>query len=363
MTSRENIQACLMGRPRNGEVIFLPDLTVWYEGQRMAGTLPAAWRDMSLPQVATTLGLPVWLAERPWRTEWNGASVEVQESADRRVFTYHTTAGDLVAAWSRGPDGDWWQTEYPVKSLADLLAAQALARARTYVVSPEPLLRRVGEVGDAGVVALELPMRPFSDVLHTVLGWGDGLLLWAGEGKPIILEILAILEEKLRNLVQAVADLPVPVVLAPDNLDGQYVSPRIFRDQFAASYRQTVAQLSPAGKSLVVHIGGTVRRLLPGLADAGVSALEGIAGPPQADATLTEARAATGPNVTLWGGIPQDLVLPAGDRVAFEAAAVEVIDQAGSDSRVVVGIADRVPVAADLDRLVWLAERCRQVSA
>ena len=42
---------------------------------------------------------------------------------------------------------------------------------------------------------------------------------------------------------------------------------------------------------------------LPLLAEAGVDGVEGIAGPPQSDITLAEARQLAGPGITLWGGI------------------------------------------------------------
>ena len=39
-------------------------------------------------------------------------------------------------------------------------------------------------------------MRPYSDLLHTTLGWGEGLMLFVGEQAPILMEMLALLEEQ-----------------------------------------------------------------------------------------------------------------------------------------------------------------------
>ena len=152
-------------------------------------------------------------------------------------------------------------------------------------------------------------MRPYSDLLHTMLGWGEGLMLLMGEGRPMLLEMLGLLEEKLAALTAQIAGLAGDVLLAPDNLDGQYISPRVFREQMAESYRRTAEAAHAQDKRLVVHAGGPVRRLLPLLAAAGVDVVEGVAPPPQSDATLAEARAAAGPDLILWGGIPQDLLL------------------------------------------------------
>ena len=63
-------------------------------------------------------------------------------------------------------------------------------------------------------------------------------MLFAGDGRPILLEMLAVLEEKVQGLAAQVAALPGDLLLSPDNLDGQYISPRVFRDHFAEGYRR-----------------------------------------------------------------------------------------------------------------------------
>ena len=259
----------------------------------------------------------------------------------------------MCARWTRGPDGDWWQTEYPVKTPDDLTAAVEIAAARRYVVETAGLHEWLAAVGENGVVPLELPMRAYSDVLHTMVGWGDGLALMLSEGKPLVGQIVASLEAALARLVEALARLPGDLLLAPDNLDGQYISPRSFKEYLSPSYVATADVARQCGKRLVVHVGGQARRLMPLLAQAGVHGIEGIAGPPQGDADLAEGRAAVGPDVTLWGGIPQDLLLVEYDAEPFEAAVRDVLRQAREDEsgRIIVGIADRVPVSADLGRL------------
>jgi hypothetical protein len=87
------------------------------------------------------------------------------------------------------------------------------------------------------------------------------------------------------------------------------------------------------------------------LAEVGVDGVEGICGPPQGDVTLAGAREIAGPALTLWGGIPQDFVHDTHDREEFEAAVQGAAQEARGDSRMILGVADRVPVDADLNRL------------
>ena len=268
-----------------------------------------------------------------------------------RVIRHETPFGTLTTRFTRGPDGDWWLTEYPVKSTDDLAAARALIDARSYAISATDLTALREDVGEDGVIALELPMRPYSEILHAFLGWSEGLMLFAGDGRPALLEMLAVLEDKAQALVEQVAALAGDLLLAPDNLDGQYISPRVFPGHFAGSYRCTVEAAHRHGKPLVVHVGGPIRRILPLLAEAGVDGVEGIAGPPQSDATLAEARQLAGSGITLWGGIPQDLLQDIHAPEAFEAGVAEALRQAAGDSRMILGVADRVPVDAEFTRL------------
>ncbi|GAB4541699.1 MAG: hypothetical protein Kow0063_32780 [Anaerolineae bacterium] len=329
--------------------LFLPDLTLWYDWHRSRGTLPDEWRDHSLPQVARALGVPVWWVARPWRVETPGVEVITEQEGETRTVRTETPAGTLVARWKlMGPNGDWWQTEYPVKTREDLGAALELVRSKSYVLDTGQLAHMESLVGDEGVLALEIPRRPYSDVLHELLGWSEGLLLL---GDAAVEEIIHILEDRLQDLVRRVAELPGDIVLAPDNLDGQFIPPPVFKAHLADSYQVTARALHREGKSLLVHVGGPIRHLLTALAESGVDGVEGISGPPQGDVTLAQARDIAGADLTLWGGIPQDFLHDLHTRDEFEAAVVSAAGEATGDSRMILGVADCVPVDADLTRL------------
>lgn len=347
MTLKTDILARFSGEAGERPV-YLPDLTLWYDWHQGKGTLPNQWKSYSLPEVARALGAPVWLVARPWRVETPGVQVVTTETEGERVVRFETPAGILVARWKLGPDGDWWQTEYPVKTREDLPAAQELARARSYAVDPADLARLRGMVGDDGVLALELPRRPYSDLLHEFLGWSEGLLLVS---EPAVGEIVTGLELKLQELVQEMATLPGHLILSPDNLDSQYISPTVFQAYLADSYRLTADVLHQHNKHLLVHVGGPVKHILALLAGVGVDGVEGISRPPQGDVSLAQAREIAGADLTLWGGIPQDFLLDIHDREEFETAVLQAAQEAKGDRRVILGVADRVPVDAELARL------------
>ncbi len=353
MTPYEDILARFSGEATD-RPLYMPDLTLWYDYHRGRGTLPDGWQHITLPQIARELGVPIWAVAQPVREHAPTVEITTTEQDAERVIRAESKSGVITARWMVGPDGAMWQTEYPVKNASDLDVVLELAEARRYSFDPT-LAELTTDVGDDGVVALEIPRRPLSDLLHEYLGWAEGLMLFLEERKKIE-AIIDVLEEKLQAFVDSLAIDDSPIVYSPDNLDGQFISPRMFQDHLAGSYQRTADTLHRQGKLLVVHIGGPIRRLLSPLADAGVDGLEGIADSPQSDAGLAEARNLVGANCLLWGGISQDYLIGTRDREDLEHAVAEAVRASAGDPRTIIGIADRVPVDADLDRLLALPD-------
>lgn len=357
MNTQVDLLTCLAGG--DGEnLLYLPDLTLWYTYHRSRNTLPDKWQTVSLSDIARAMGVPIWCPVRPWRVETPGMTITTTEQAGERLVISETPAGTLRSRWVLGPDGEWWQTDYPVKSEADLAAALALVQARTYIIDSAGLEQKLAEVGQDGIVAIELPRRPYSDLLHEFLGWSEGLLFL---GETVVEDMVAVLENKLQQLVQELAGLPGQVIFSPDNLDGQFISPAAFRQHLAGSYRLSADTLHRQHKLLLVHIGGPIKRLLAGIAEAGVDGVEGIAGAPQSDLSLAEARSLVGPGLALWGGIAQDVLLDTYDQASFEDAVARAASEASAGCRMIVGVADRVPVNANLSRLEAIPGLIQQI--
>ena len=334
--------------------LFLPDLTLWYEWHDEHGTLPAPWAGCSLPAICRDLGVPAWAPWKPWKVKLPGVEVRDERGAEERVLSWVTARGTLTSRWTLGPDGDWWRSEYPVKASADLEAACLVAEARTYT------LREGVQPDDDGLIhAVELPMRPWSDLFHSFLGWSEGLLLFMEEEDRLRV-IVQTLEEKLADLERELAALAPDAVLLPDNLDGQFIPPAAFEQHLAPSYARAASTFRASGTAIVVHAGGPASRLLAGLAAAGVDCVEGICGPPQGDTPLADARKAAGKGMTLWGGIPQDAVLASCADSDFRSLAARAFETAEQDPDVVAGVADRVPPQALPERLTELARMARE---
>ncbi len=334
---------------------FLLDLTLWHSWHAEHGTIPDIWKGKDPRSICGSLGVPAWDTVKPWRVELPGVIVHDTREPAERTIVWEAGDGTLTSRWTLGPDGDWWHTEYPVKAASDLKTALAVARARRYVLAPAA----AEYAPDGELPALELPLRPWSDLFHSFLGWSEGLMILMEE--PLaVREISLALESAFARLVREIVTLPGRIIFSPDNLDGQFVTPEAFAENLSPSYRLTTDAAHAQGKALVVHVGGPVRRLLPGLADCGIDCVEGICGAPQGDTSLAEARTACGPHIALWGGIPQDFLLADHTDEEFVHAAEAAFDQAEIDPGAIVGVADRVPVNAVPHRLETLARMAKE---
>lgn len=350
---QESLYDCFNGKI-NHPPIFMPDLNTWYQWHKKRGTLPAEIQTSSITEIANTLNCPAWLVKKPWEVEYQGVTVSVTETDNEKIILYETPHRALKEKWIIGPDGDWWQEEYPLKTTDDFDSAEFLVDAKTYVVNTNATSMLEGNSGE--VIALQLPMTPYSEMLHSMLGWGSGLLLMMGQGRSRLEKMLEVLEKKRLGLVEKLASYPALYYLLPDNLDGQYISPATFSSYFETSYESTVIILHNNNKKAIVHLGGIGKHLLPLISSTGIDAVLGVSGPPQSNATLSEAREIVGENMVLWGGIPQNLFMNTHDEEELEQSVQEALLQATKDTRVVIGVADHVPVGTDFSRLQRVAQ-------
>ena len=123
------------------EPLYLPNLTLWYDWHAERDTLPDGWRGWSLPQIARSLDVPAWLTVRPFRIDPGSVEIVKTESAGERIIRYNALSGTLTERWTLGPDGDWWETEYPVKTQEDLRVAKQILETRTYALVSDALER------------------------------------------------------------------------------------------------------------------------------------------------------------------------------------------------------------------------------
>ena len=197
-----------------GTPLFVPNLTLWHDWHVREKTLPETWKDLGIIDIACELDVPGWLTVAPW-TFQSKLPIGKTDSEKERTINYHTAKKVLTARWILGPDGDWWQTEYPVKEESDLQLLGEIIEAQSYIFNSQDLIDKKNSMDNGGVVAAELPMRPYSYILHHFLGWSEGLMI-AMMNPDTVSELL----EKKPGLVkhEVVEDGRIVLTDTPENL-------------------------------------------------------------------------------------------------------------------------------------------------
>lgn len=338
--------------------IFLPDLTIWYRWHSEKGTLPDNLSGKDLEEVCRLLEVPVWNSIPPWKEENSVVEITREHTEEKRTTQFRYKDRTLTAVWIKGPDGDWWQSEYPVKTPEDLDIIASYLEGRSFAADTAMLLSAAEKTGDAGIVVPALPARAFAWLMLEIVGWSEGLMVLM-EGLDKIAELIAAAEKQIQNftasLVRELTGKGFSLFLSPDNLDGMFISPGYFKNYLFEGYSAAARVIHQNDASLIVHGGGPLGGILDQISASGVDCIAGISGPPQGDSPIGSAREKAGEDLILWGGIPQDFLMENSSPEEFQTKIRNIISDFSQDQNSIIGIADHVPLNADISRLQQIA--------
>jgi len=318
ITRRDRVQGILKRRALN-QVVYAPNYWQWFAHHRNHGLLPDEIR-----HVQTQLELIRWLrldvfsrniycdATQTWfgglATEiWDSIEVETRRRTENRDLItekiYHTRRGDLserlrfVFAES---------TLVQEKFLLDDVTQPSEAfgeylRARRWRFDRSQYESWQRQVGDDGLV---VPGELFSPLklLHLAAGAANTVFLLQ-DLPDVCREWMAIGEAAQLDLVRQMLEAGAPAMMAMDNLDAAFHTPKYIESCSANFYEQASRLCREAGSAFFIHACGHQRAILPLIASLEVDGLEGVAFPPLGDVELDEAMRLTGDQMIITGGI------------------------------------------------------------
>lgn len=346
----------LMRGGNPGQIVWTADISYWVDGCVREGRADPRWQtEMGHLELCRDLGcMPYYWYGKFWAGEprYDGVEVIAETSGPRRRRTWRTALGELTeetvlvgGSWSEAP------VRYPVRTEGDLdLLLHLLGRRRMEPVNLGDYSQRLAlwERFD-GVPCLGLPRSPLPAFIVEWAGLENGALL-ALDFPQKVGEVLALMEAQERPVVEAVCELAPPVVHFPDNLSSAAVT-SIFEAYMEGPYRRRLAALHRAGVRCAVHLDGTVRGLLPKLAQAGFDSVEALTPKPHGDVGVEEMRSvAADPDLVLWGGIPGAMFAPPFSWADMRSHVERLLDS-WRGGPFVVGVADQVPPNGDLENV------------
>lgn len=344
----------IMHGERPQRPVWTADLTYWINGRREDGTADPAWETAE-----GYLNLHQALGVMPYYDYahfWAGSRV-----FDDCVALHAETAGHRSHAIIRTPLGDLSTeslylpesacgaaTRHYVNTSDDLdRLLYILEHSRLVPANLDDFAARQAVWSRAdGYPSLALPRSPLAAFCYEWAGLENAIMLLMDEEEKVR-RIFALIETQQEPVLDAVCRLAPPVVHFADNLSSDNFT-SLYDEFMAPVHRRRLEKLHAAGVKAAVHLDGSIRGLLPKLADVGFDAVEALTPKPAGDVGVEEMRAVAGSGrLILWGGVPGAMFAPPYTWADIQAH-VEKLLACWGGTPFIIGVADQVPPDGDI---------------
>jgi hypothetical protein len=160
------------------------------------------------------------------------------------------------------------------------------------------------------------------------------------------------------RMLDVVSHCAAEIILLGANYDASVTPPPFFAEHVGPWLRRAADGLHAQGKHLLMHTDGENTGLLAHYVEAGIDVADSVCPAPMTRLTFREVREAFAGRVGIMGGVPSVALLPASmPERRFGAFMDEFFADIGDGERLILGISDTTPPAADFGRLQEIARR------
>ena len=287
-------------------------------------------------------GLGLKVSASVLREETPHVHVETRTLGSVVHRTFHTPIGDLAAKERIGlreGAGGSWTIEHPVKSLSDFEVAEFIVEDTIYLPDYDPFVEAERNLGDDGIVFVWAGRSPLQQMQIELMGYRTfAIALWRHRRE--FERLLRVLERKMAERYQVIAESPAEIVNGTDNINSEIVSPKLF-EKYVAPFHNTQARLlHKKGKILEDHMDGRLKHLKDLISKMDLDVVEAFTPPPMGDLPLVEARSAwKGKVISL--NFPESVFLEGSEAVGKRA--LEVLEEAAPGDNFMVTITEDIP--------------------
>lgn len=392
MTHRERMLRAARG-DQVDQLPYAPRIDLWYHANKRAGTLPLRHGERSPYEIARAEGWAIHavvvdftdqpeaeallhraiglykVKEQVFRFVFSPEiGIHVARKGDRTIVEYHTPVGVLSTStlytdeMKRSGVSLPWIDEHLIKGLEDYRVAARLFEGVDLVPHFEDFRLWQERVGEDGLCATWLAgcASPVHHIQKYLVDATTFFYHYHDHPKELqaLAEALSPLYEKALRIV---ADSPAEIVNWGGNFDEQITYPPYFEKAFVPWIRKAAHAMEAKGKLVLCHCDGENKSLMDLIRDSGMHVAEAICPYPMTKVRLEAYYRRWRERLTLFGGIPSNLLLPSTTaRGEFEAFLQEIPRAIAPGDRFILGVADTTPPDADFERLVqigaWVAE-------
>lgn len=390
MTHKERMLATLRREPTD-LIPWAPRLDLWYDANRRAGTLPPQYKSARLEDITDDLGfgyhaivprfkdlrdpfdemhraLGIYnLWTMPYATRLENVDVAMTTEGDLTHVEYHTPVGTITTTvvydenMRRAGISITHISEYAIKSTKDYAVVRYIFDHARVEPNEKGYREFSDHIGNRGIACgfLSLAASPMHLLQRELMPMER--FFYELHDHP---EELSQCDESIGRYWDKVFDIvarsSADVFLLGANYDHGVTPPPFFREHIVPWLKRFAGILHAKGKFLLTHTDGENTGLLDGYLDSDIDVADSICPAPMTKLTFKEVRDYFRGRITIMGGIPSICLLrnTMSDR-AFEAYLDEFFSTLGSGDRLILGISDTTPPAAEFERLKMIGERVR----
>ena len=303
MTSRERLLCALHGE-RPDRLPWAPEFNIRFCG-RILDEIPGRpyTEETSYIEACHRMRAECLLRVDVVEVEHPNVRKQEEQQAEFTVRTWETPHGTLTSRARMIDDiGVEMESQHMVETVDDVRTYRFAYEDAVFHPRHEAAEKQIDNMGDAGLITLFGPPTPLLDLIMFQIRLPSIYYLMADYPQQMV-GLLEAMHRRNCEFYEIVAAAPGEVVRSFEDTSTTLISPALYRE-WCLSQLQDYRDICRArGKLFVPHMCGYLRGVLDPLRQTGLDGIEAITPSPLGDTSLSLAREALGPEVTLIGGI------------------------------------------------------------
>ncbi len=362
MNHRDRAVAAMWGKPVD-RIPFIARMDLWYSYHHNRGTLPHPYEKATLWEIQRDMGIGIF-GFGAWdisffRTEYPDGLIHKTVESGVNVTQFDTpygtlTARDIMSEELKEAAGTAARVEFPFKTAADYDALEYVLDSARVLENYERYAAFVGSIGTDGLALPFCGHLPAHQLMLNYLGY-DRFYYELVDNEDRLLKLVDSINNQYEAVLKLALKAPGQAVEVGANYDEMMTPPPVFERFFGPLYRKARPMLERAGKAMVVHGDGEMKKLLSSLADCDIQVVEALTPKPMTTIDLKTTRELWGDRVAMWGGLPTVILTSAFTEGQFEAHLEQLFEDVAPGDRFILGYGDNVPTDAIFTRIQQVA--------
>ncbi len=369
---------------------YAPRLDLWYSANSLAGTLPEKHKGRTQDEIARAEGWALhkvnpeyqnvrgpednlhWalgvlsFKESALRYQFSSdIDIKVKRAGERTRVTYHTPTGSVsttivyTEAMRKAGASNFWIEEHAIKGPQDYRVVGSIFENLELIPDFDDYRKWRNEIEEDGL-AVTFGARAASPMHHIQKYLLDATEFYYHyhDYQKEMRTLAEFIEGFFEQTLEIIARCPGEAVYWGANFDDMITYPSFFAKEISPWVRKAAECLSAHGKFELCHCDGENLGLMDLIRDSGIHVAEAITPYAMTKVTIGEYYERWSDRLTLFGCIPECLLLEetATDE-EFEAYLDHLFKAVAPGKRLILGIADSTPPKALFERLVRIGER------